>query len=131
VLLLGFFSHEPDRDFEHADNALKKSSRVIARLQKKYAKSRAKTIRKFAPDLTGTSRNYAESNNRIIEIKSLLRMPLDDTDMFILDTLDDLAAERKRIKDALGRKSYPEEAEVEVEEVEVDDRNHTASAETD
>ena len=26
VLLLGFFSHEPDRDFEHADNALKKSS---------------------------------------------------------------------------------------------------------
>ena len=30
VLLLGFFSHEPDRDFEHADNALKKSGRVIA-----------------------------------------------------------------------------------------------------
>lgn len=139
VLLLGFFSHEPDRDFEHADNALKQSSKVIARLQKKYARSRAKTIRKFAPDLTGTSRNYAESNNRIIEIKSLLKMPLDDTDMFILDTLDDLASEAEENEDAPHRKSYPEEsedapnrkpypeeAEVEVEEVEEANQNHPA-----
>ena len=95
---------------------------------KKYARSRAKTIRKFAPDLTGTSRNYAESNNRIIEIKSLLRMPLDDTDMFILDTLDDLAAEADENEDAPGRQSYPAEAEAEaeVEEVEVDEQDHAA-----
>ena len=104
---------------------------MIAKLQKKYARSRAKTICKFAPDLTGTSRNYAELNNRIIEIKSLLHMPLDDTDMFILDTLDDLASEAEENEEASHRKSYPEEnevapsgksypeeAEVEVEEVE-------------
>ena len=84
---------------------------MIAKLQKKYAKSRVKTIRKFAPDLTGTSRNYAESNNRIIEIKSLLRMALDDTDMFILDTLDDLAAEAEENEDAPDRQEYPAELE--------------------
>ena len=129
LLLMGFFSHEPDKDFEHADNDLKKSARAIARLQKKYARSRAKTIRKFTPDLTGTSRNYAESNNRIIEIKSLLHMPLDNTDMFILDTLDDLAAEAEENEDAPHRQSYPAEPEVEVEEVqevEEDNQDHAA-----
>ena len=31
-------------------------------------------------------------------------MPLDDTDMFILDTLDDLAAEAEENEDAPGRR---------------------------
>ncbi len=110
VLLLGFFSHEPDKDFEHADDALQKSSKVIAKLQKKYAKSRAKTIRRFAPDLTGTSRNYAESNNRIIELKTLMRMPLDEQDEFILDTLDDLASEAEENEDVQSRRSQTHSA---------------------
>lgn len=107
ALLLGFFSHDPDKDLDHADTALQKSSRQIAHLQKKYAKSRAKAIRKLSPDLTGTSRNYAESNNRIIEIKTLLRLPLDQTDGFILDSLDDLASEAEENEDAGGRREYP------------------------
>jgi hypothetical protein len=110
VLLLGFFSHEPDKDFEHADNALQKSSRVIAKLQKRYAKSRAKTIRRFAPDLTGTSRNYAESNNRIIELKTRLRHPLDAQEEFILDTLDDLASEAEENEDARSKRKYAQSA---------------------
>jgi hypothetical protein len=48
--------------------------------------------------------------------------------MFILDTLDDLAAEAEENEDAPHRQKYPAETEpeVEVEEVEVDEQEHPA-----
>jgi hypothetical protein len=43
--------------------------------------------------LTGASRNFADSNNKIIEMKTLLGVPLDEWDQFVLDDLDPLAEE--------------------------------------
>lgn len=93
AMLLGFFSHDPDKDFDHSEAALKKATRRLNKLQSKYAQSRAKVIRKFTPDLTGASRNFADANNKIIEMKTLLSEPLDEWDRFVLDDLDTLAEE--------------------------------------
>jgi hypothetical protein len=93
--LLGFFSHDPDKDFDHAEAALKKATRRLNKLQAKYAQSRIKVIRRFTPDLTGASRNFADANNKIIEMKTLLEIPLDQWDQFVLDDLDTLADEAK------------------------------------
>lgn len=93
AMLLGFFSHDPDKDFDHAEAALRQATRRLSKLQAKYARSRAKVIRKFTPDLTGASRNFADSNNKIIEMKTLLSVPLDEWDQFVLDDLDTLADE--------------------------------------
>jgi hypothetical protein len=93
AMLLGFFSHDPDKDFDHAETALRKATRRLSKLQAKYAQSRAKVIRKFTPDLTGASRNFADANNKIIEMKTLLTLPLDEWDQFVLDDLDTLAEE--------------------------------------
>ncbi len=68
-------------------------NRRLNKLQAKYAQSRAKVIRKFTPDLTGASRNFADANNKIIEMKTLLSEPLDEWDRFVLDDLDTLAEE--------------------------------------
>lgn len=99
AMALGYFSHDPDKDFDHAQSALAVSEKKITRLQKRYAKSRAKVIRGFGPDLTGASRNYAEANNRIIELKTTLGEPLDSQDEFILDSLDNLAEESEENED--------------------------------
>jgi hypothetical protein len=99
AVLLGFFSHDPDKDFDHASTALQSSLKKLADLQKRYANSRTKIIRNLSPDLAGVSRNYSESNNRIIEIKTMLKMPLDDDDKFIIDTLDTLASETDENED--------------------------------
>ena len=93
AMLLGFFSHDPDKDFDHSEVALRKSARRLGKIQSKYARSRAKAIRKFTPDLSGASRNFADSNNKIIEMKTLLSYPLDEWDQFVLDNLDTLADE--------------------------------------
>jgi len=93
AMLLGFFSHDPDKDFDHSEAALRKATRRLNKLQSKYAQSRAKVIRKFTPDLTGASRNFADANNKIIEMKTLLSEPLDEWDRFVLDDLDTLAEE--------------------------------------
>jgi len=93
AMLLGFFSHDPDKDFDHSEIALRKATKRLSKIQGKYAQSRAKTIRKFTPDLAGASRNFADSNNKIIEMKTLLGYPLDEWDQFVLDSLDTLADE--------------------------------------
>jgi hypothetical protein len=93
AMLLGFFSHDPDKDFYHSEVALRKATRRLNKLQARYVQSRAKSIRKFTPDLTGASRNFADSNNKIIEMKTLLGVPLDEWDQFVLDDLDQLAEE--------------------------------------
>jgi hypothetical protein len=99
AMALGYFSHDPDKDFDHAQSALATSEKKITRLQKRYARSRAKVIKGFSPDLTGTSRNYAEANNKIIELKTTLGDPLDAQDDFILDSLDNLAEEADENED--------------------------------
>jgi hypothetical protein len=93
AMFLGFFSHDPDKDFDHAEATLKKATRRLNKMQTKYAQSRVKVIRKFTPDLTGASRNFADANNKIIEMKTLLSLPLDEWDRFVLDDLDTLADE--------------------------------------
>jgi succinate dehydrogenase hydrophobic anchor subunit len=93
AMLLGFFSHDPDKDFDHAEIALRKATRRLSKIQGKYAQSRVKAIRKFTPDLSGASRNFADANNKIIEMKTLLNHPLDEWDQFVLDNLDTLADE--------------------------------------
>ena len=93
AMLLGFFSHDPDKDFDHAEASLRRATRRLNKLQSRYVQSRAKVIRKFTPDLTGASRNFADSNNKIIEMKTLLGLQLDEWDQFVLDQLDTLAEE--------------------------------------
>lgn len=93
AMFLGFFSHDPDKDFDHAEATLRRATRRLNKMQTKYAQSRVKVIRKFTPDLTGASRNFADANNKIIEMKTLLSVPLDQWDQFVLDDLDTLADE--------------------------------------
>ena len=86
AMLLGFFSHDPDKDFDHSEIALSESGAALEQDPGQICPSRSKAIRKFTPDLAGASRNFADSNNKIIEMKTLLGYPLDEWDEFVLDS---------------------------------------------
>jgi hypothetical protein len=91
AFLLGYFTHDPDNDYHNAWSVMEKQSKSLGSLEDEYAKARAVVIRRYAPDLTGVSRNHSESNRRIVELKVLLQRPLDGDDRRSIDDLDTLA----------------------------------------
>jgi hypothetical protein len=96
TLLLAFFSHDSDRDYDHAETNVERGEKTLAKIHARYLKAREKLVRQFAPDLLGYVGNYNAANQRVIELKTRLDKPLDDDDRFILTDLD-------KFSDALQR----------------------------
>jgi succinate dehydrogenase hydrophobic anchor subunit len=96
TLLLAFFSHDSDRDYDHAQAHVAEGEKALAKMHARYLNAREKLVRQFAPDLLGYVGNYNAANQRVIELKTRLDRPLDEDDRFILTDLD-------KFSDALQR----------------------------
>ena len=91
TFMLAFFSHDSDRDFDHAQDSVEHHEKAMAKVHGAYLEQRSRIIKRFAPDLVGFAANYNSANSRIIELKTRLGRPLDDDDRFVLTDLDQMS----------------------------------------
>ncbi len=96
TFLLAFFSHDSDRDFDHAQNSVDRGEKAMEKIHNAYLEERTKTVKHFAPDLVGYAANYNSANARVIELKTRLQLPLDDDDRFVLTDLDQMSEDAER-----------------------------------
>lgn len=96
TFLLAFFSHDSDRDFDHAQNSVDQGEKALGRMHAAYLNERQKRIKHYAPDLVGYAANYNSANSRVIELKTRLHRPLDDDDRFVLTDLDQMSEDAER-----------------------------------
>lgn len=103
TFMLAFFSHDPDRDFDHVHRAVAAGEKKLGNIHAAYLKERRKVIADHAPHLIGYSANYNSANSRVIELKTLLGRQLDDDDRFVLTDLDQMAEDADAADDLAGR----------------------------
>jgi hypothetical protein len=96
TFMLAFFSHDSDRDFDHAQDSVDHHEKQMAKVHETYLDERGKIVRRFAPDLVGFAANYNTANSRIIEIKTRLGQPLDENDRLVLTDLDQMSEDAER-----------------------------------
>ena len=103
TMMLSFFSHDPDKDFDAASTAVEKDRRRLSKLNRSFVAAKEAVIRDFAPDLMGFSSNYKTANSHVIELKRRLAVPLEEDDHFVIDRLDTLAEDAERAE-GLGKR---------------------------
>ena len=96
TFLLAFFSHDSDRDFDHAQNSVDRGEKMLETMHNAYLKERQKKIKHYAPDLVGYAANYNTANSHVVELKTRLGRPLDDDDRFVLTDLDQMSEDAER-----------------------------------
>lgn len=107
TMVLAFFSHDSDRDFDHAHRATLADERELAKIHGKYLEAKAKIVGEFAPDLVGYAANYNSANGHVIELKTRLGRPLDDDDRFVLTDLDQMSEDAERKNHPAGSSPPP------------------------
>ncbi len=100
ALLLAYFTHDPDKDYDVAATTLERLRQTAKKTHAAYLKSRNKIIDGFRPDLTGASSTHGTANQRVIEFKSKLGLPIDDEDRLVVDELDRLAEDSEHAEEA-------------------------------
>ena len=102
AFVIAFFSHDSDRDFDHAQNAVDHLEKQMNKVHSAYLRDRSAVIKKFTPDLVGFAGSYTDANGKIVQLKTRMGIPLDDDDRFVLTDLDQLAedADRRDAADA-------------------------------
>ena len=110
ALLLAYFSHDPDKDFDLAGTAVERGRATIAKMHAAYLKKRKKIIERFKPDLTGNSGTHGDASKAVVELKTRLGMSIDEDDRFVIDELDRLAEDSEHAEEA-GVIDQPRQAE--------------------
>lgn len=90
-MMLAFFTHDPDKDFDAAAGEVDHLRAHLDKLDAQYSKAKAAVIRRHAPDLTVFSTSFKNANMHVIEAKKKLGLSLDDEDRLMIDKLDTLA----------------------------------------
>jgi hypothetical protein len=91
AMMLAFFTHDPDKDFDAASTAVNSQRTKLDRLDAKFTKAKTAVIQRHAPDLTVYSTSFKNANMQVIEAKKKLGLPLEDEDRLMIDKLDTLA----------------------------------------
>lgn len=91
AMMLAFFTHDPDKDFDAASTAVDSQRTKLDRLDAQYTKAKAGVIKRHAPDLTVYSTSFKNANMQVIEAKKKLGLPLEEEDRLMIDKLDTLA----------------------------------------
>ncbi|HVY19615.1 MAG TPA: hypothetical protein VHA70_05995 [Bauldia sp.] len=117
AMMLAFFTHDPDKDFDAAATEVDHLRATLAKLDRQFSKAKTAVIRKHAPDLTVFSTSFKNANVHVIEAKKKLGMPLDEEDRLMIDKLDTLAEDSE-----LGETEPPVAATPRVVPVESADR---------
>jgi hypothetical protein len=104
AFVIAFFSHDSDRDFDHAQSAVDHLEKQMNKVHTAYLRDRSAVIKKYTPDLVGFAGTYTDANGKIVQLKTRMSIPLDEDDRFVLTDLDQLAedADRRYAADAYG-----------------------------
>jgi hypothetical protein len=100
ALLLAYFTHDPDKDFDVAATALERSRSGSQNLHAAYLAKRNKIVAEYKPDLTGISNKHGTANKHVIEYKTRLGLALDPEDRLVIDELDRLAEDSEHAEEA-------------------------------
>ena len=101
AFLLGYFAHDPDRNFDKAFERYRGAQRAVERQDRTY-KAKSDCARKQARlELEDINGKYTAANAAIVTQKTARRLPLDDADKFALPDLDRLL-ERVRTQSDFG-----------------------------
>ncbi len=96
TFVIAFFSHDSDRDFDHAQSAVDYLEKQMSKVHAEYLRQRSRIIKNFAPDLVGFAGTHAEANGRVVQLKTRMGLPLDEDDRFVLTDLDQMAEDADR-----------------------------------
>lgn len=96
AFIIAFFSHDSDRDFDHAQNAVDRFEAQMEKMHDTYLRNRAAIVKQYAPDLVGLSGTYNNADGQVIQLKTRLQIPLDDDDRFVLTDLDQMSEDAER-----------------------------------
>lgn len=96
TFVIAFFSHDSDRDFDHAQNAVDHLEKQMSRVHGTYLEERRKIVTRYTPDLVGAAGKYNVANGRIIALKTRMQIPLEDDDRFVLTDLDQMSENADR-----------------------------------
>jgi hypothetical protein len=107
TFVLSFFSHDSDRDFDHAQNSVDRHEKAMERVHNAYLKERAKIIARYTPDLVGDAAVYNQANAKVIELKTRLGQPLEEVDQAVLTDLDQMAEDAERAEQSLAPSTHP------------------------
>ena len=102
TFVIAFFSHDSDRDFDHAQSAVDHLEKAMGKVHTAYLRERSRIIKSFTPDLVGFAGTYTEANGKIVQLKTRMGLPLDDADHVVLTDLDQMSedADRRNSHDA-------------------------------
>jgi hypothetical protein len=96
TMMLAFFTHDPDKDFDQAAHALAKDQKHLNSIHRVYVEAKGKIIKAIAPDLAGYSANHKTANMTVIEFKRKLGRPLDEDDREVIDDLDQMSEDAEK-----------------------------------
>lgn len=91
AMMLAFFTHDPDKDYDIAATKVDRYRDEIAKLDGLYSKARARIIGKYSSDFSAASGRFKAANKEVMQLKHRLGIPLDEDDRFLIDNLDQLA----------------------------------------
>jgi hypothetical protein len=100
TFVIAFFSHDSDRDYDHAQRAVDHLETQMRAVHDTYLKERARIIKQYTPDLVGFSGSYNTANRQVVELKTRMQMPLDEDDRFVLTDLDQMSEDADRASEA-------------------------------
>jgi hypothetical protein len=96
TMMLAFFTHDPDKDFDHMARMLAADREALDRIHGKYIEARSATIKDMATDLAGFSANFRSANATVIEYKRRLGEPLTAAEDEVIDELDQMSEDADR-----------------------------------
>jgi len=92
TMMLAFFTHDSDKDFDAASRALDRYRKKLDRISSAYIKGKDAIVKDFAANISGVGHDFTDANQQVIELKNRLGRPLDDPDDdLLIDSLDRLA----------------------------------------
>ncbi|MDR3476053.1 MAG: hypothetical protein P4M09_30780 [Devosia sp.] len=108
TMLVAFFSHDPDRDYDHVADNVESGEKKLAKIHAAYLDARERTIKEFAPDLIGYAENYNTANRQVVELKTRLDRPIEEEDRFVLTDLDRMSEDAEQEDERENDQELPE-----------------------
>lgn len=105
ALMLAYFTHDPDKDYDAAYDTVERYRGRLDRLETRFADAKDAIIQKYAIKLTVAGARFNQANKHVVELKHRLKRSLNDpNDTLIIDKLDTLAEESEHA-DSIGAES--------------------------
>ena len=98
TMMLAFFTHDPDMDFDHAANALAIERKKLDKIHKAHAEAMTAIINEHATALAGFGANFKTANAGVIENKGRLGIELNKQDHEMIADLDQMAEDAERAR---------------------------------